>query len=343
MAVIAPAADDPTIIEGYHTTCGDGGMGEISGGGASAIISTSTLSGVILRNMKLGDVGANYIIYIGEYGQLTNCWFHTSANAANPAVRANSATNVSNCRFDSATAGLYGWLGAYAVSDCFVVGGNYQCIPVSRDVITNCIFVDPALQSVRLSNQSSMIVRNCTFFCTTPGATNQTGIACAANERRHVFTNNIFEGFAGTGGKGIADASTAIMAGVIADNYFRNNTEDLDVGTAPDVYVDKGNEKAQAATCFAKSGSMTFENRMAYLRPIDIGNVLSCDNGGYKGAVRPYASSMGLTAAILKDDEVVDDVTGTLAAGGGGGISSIFKSSIFGLILVMWNGLFNKC
>jgi hypothetical protein len=163
-------------------------------------------------------------------------------------------------------------------------------------------------RGVRIANNSVLFHNNTVVGSSGTGA----GIYIDGDRSQTSVMNNTILNFSGAGGLAISGAGGA---GIVVGNAYYNCTSDVEL-TGSD-WADVDNEETAASPILA-SGSLTYANGIVYCKPVNTGNVLNATYGQYKGAVRPYASSMGLTAAILKDDEVVDDVTGTLAAGGGG-------------------------
>ena len=91
-------------------------------------------------------------------------------------------------------------------------------------------------------------------------------------------------GFSGGGWKAYHLAGSSSEEGsTLSSVAFYNNATHQ---TGADFYVERDVETLVAPP-FAKSGAATYDNRIAYFAPADVGNVLTPLDGAYKGAVAP--------------------------------------------------------
>ena len=108
----------PCMVEGYTTTAGDGGIGEIDGDATYAIVSNTSAEGLSFVNMKLGNVGANNIVSIDRFCMLAACELHGSTGTTNAAFR----SNLGNCAMVGCHLHNIAGFGAYSIN---TVDGNY--------------------------------------------------------------------------------------------------------------------------------------------------------------------------------------------------------------------------
>lgn len=287
------------LIQGYTSTAGDGGIGGISGGGTTGIITTSR-NYIGFKDMHLHNTGANAILNV-DRGVLDNCEFSNSSSTGN--IVTLTEGGVYNCYFhdtdgSALAAGLATVLGCY-----FKAGATYEmdeCVSVTSQGtdIQRCIFsVDGATTAIYSLGAPFRAVGNSIL---SDGGTG-TGILAGGNNYASMISDNVIEGFSGTGGKGIHKTSRDLV------HYSNNSVYDCetDLVSGDIAIVSYGNESLGSSP-FAKSGSDTRANRLTYFEPVDVGSVYGGGVGGLdRGAVPQPAGAGG----------------GLLRVGLGGGIS----------------------
>ena len=84
-----------------------------------------------------------------------------------------------------------------------------------------------------------------------------------------VVTDNLIEGFSGLGGNAITGSEIPVAHG---NNSYFNCTAGISFSAVAPVDLG-GDEGPLASTPFAKAGADSYENRMAYFAPLDVGSV----------------------------------------------------------------------
>jgi len=281
------------LIQGYTSTAGDGGIGGISGGGTTAIISTQR-SSIAFKDMHLHNTGSNGILNIYR-SSLDNCEFNNSSSTGN-IVEASQAA-VTNCYFHD-TDGI-----AVAGGDCvifgcyFKAGATYEmdtCINATGAslVASRCILsIDGATNGIggTTGGAVAQILNNSIL---SDGGTG-TGINAMGSAYGVSYINNVVEGFSGTGGVGInKDAQRDAFSW--SNNSVYNCATDS--SNEDESYILYGNESLGSSP-FAKSGSDTRANRFTYFEPVDVGSVFGGGVGGLdRGAVPQPAGGGGGTS-----------------------------------------------
>ena len=255
----------PLIIEGYTSSAGDGGIGEINGGGTSAYIFNGGSCVVIFRNMKIGNVTTDVIGTAATGSRFLFCEIHT---ATFDGTSSTSDLEIIGCYFHdigrySCYCGFYAKVMGNYIDVTGGVIGIYltvaRCL-VDRNIITG----NPSSSAILLSSQST--ISNNSILAS--GSTVD-GISDGGSEKTNLLVvNNLVEGFSGSGGVGINLAATTNKS-TIDYNAAYNNATNYSLG---DTFYTANNE-ALGASPFAKSGSDTFANRYTYFSPVDTGNV----------------------------------------------------------------------
>lgn len=287
-----PSNTAPCIFRGYTSTAGDGGIGEISGGGSVSIITGTGVVYTFFRDMKLGNCGSAQVLGLGAggAGQAVDCEIHgTSGNG----IAGGSFILVRNCHLHN--------IGGVGISGGGHIFGNYlkngtnkftSAITLASGsawAIGNLISIDGSSNGIIGVNNNTLVLRNSILSSAGTGV----GIQGSGGIATGNAFNNLVEGFSGVGGIGIqaptADAYTWLH------NAVYNCTTAYSV--TGDQWASEDNETL-SATPFAKSGSDTFANRFTYFAPVDTGNV---HGGAYpsgsnldKGAVQ-HADAGGST------------------------------------------------
>jgi len=276
------------LIQGYTSTAGDGGIGGISGGGTTAIISTQR-SYIAFKDMHLHNTGSNVILNIYR-SSLDNCEFNNSSSTGNIVEVSQAA--VINCYFHdtdgSAVAG-----GSCVIFGCyFKAGATYEmdtCINATAAslVASRCILsIDGATNGIGGVAILAQILNNSIL---SDGGTG-TGIDSESGGWGASYINNVVEGFSGTGGVGITNTPSRDVYSWSNNSVYNCAT---DSSNEDEAYILYGNESLGSSP-FAKSGSDTRANRFTYFEPVDVGSVYGGGTVGLdRGAVPQPAGGGG--------------------------------------------------
>ena len=271
------------ILQGYTSSQGDGGVGEIDGNGNN-VSTTSYVSYVDLKihnGAATGDlikvtgaVAVNCEVYdayngidSGAYSSVVNCYVY---NCDNYGLELNGSSIASGCYVRSRSTDSRGAMGT-----CIYLNGRpsfaERCI-VSCDSTTDGIYCfQDGTNSINCSIISDGGTGNGIVF-----HTSAIGSGCR---------NNLIEGFSGVGGAGIhwTDSTPGEAKGIVAYNTIFNCTTALSGDN--DVVMYKTNNTTVGSSPFKKSGADTFANRFTYFEPNASFAGLSLTGNGSRGAV----------------------------------------------------------
>lgn len=269
-----PTRNEPLIFQGYTSAAGDGGIGGIDGNASVTMFASTSYDFVSLIDLKLHNTGSNNVVHLDSHIKVLGCEIYDGAIG----VWMDDNSLVHNCNFHDLTIGVFVDPGTDAeVSYCYFKNGasikfssaisaNFPC-----KIYRNTISLDGTSDGIRFNNGNSnggLIDHNSIF---SDGGTGQ-AIYFNTGRATNGITNNLIEGFSGTGGSGI-DGESASGHYVLTGNAVYNClTEYANLGDALDWPADQDNESLGSSP-FAKSGSDTFANRAAYFEPNDVGNV----------------------------------------------------------------------
>lgn len=288
----------PIRFEGYTTTSGDGGIGNIDCNGSTYGFNSDVNRNMGLRNLKVHNFGtATYCIRLSGGSSVLNC-----------EVTNGNGTGIYNGGPYGSVIGCHvhdiGNYGIHWATDG-IVYGNYVKNDGTRTmssgiytqgrpsyVLNNIVSVDSSTNGINLGHDGTSAIGNTVLSNAGTGS----GIFSVNNHPGGIIIANIVEGFSGTGGKGI-DYGTGTEPPVnIGSNSVFNCTTKYANNTSP-ILFNIGDDEEQTETVLEKSGSDTFANRFIYFAPKDVGNVQS---GGYptgsnrsKGAVQNAPSGGG--------------------------------------------------
>lgn len=219
-----PAVGAPLVIQGYTSTQGDGGIGEISAGGSNVSIYDNTgIASLYFVDMKMGNCGNARILRMAGPSHLVNCEIHTTTNAE--AVRITSASSVVHCRFH--TLGTIGLVlqGGGSLYSCYF-SGDYSAGAVyfqnAGTAWGNIFSLTSGGRGIVLDSAGgNTVVLNNSFY-----AVSGTGIGLRFDGTTIIvplFANNIFTGFSGAGGSAVTGGATRKIL-ISANNAYYNNT-----------------------------------------------------------------------------------------------------------------------
>ena len=264
----APTSAAPCVFQGYTAVAGDGGIGEISGGGSVPIIENATQSDVHLKDLKLGNVGANHVIRLDNFCSLVRCEIHTNTGSGLNAVLMDNYNEIMECYFHDCEDPAGNVINTNTIC---VIAYNYF---INNDVTSgtivdadgsrvenNIIVITEADNSgiVALNNGS---IRNNSIYNST-GAGTGAGIKTNDTTHQGVIEGNLVEGFAGAGGVGIEYTNDVVFHS--RGNSVYNCTTAYSTGSGAELLIDEDNETLTASP-FTDAANGDFD-------PVDTGNV----------------------------------------------------------------------
>lgn len=244
----------PLIIRGYTTTAGDGGQGQISGGGSVSVVGTTNVGGCVrFVDMKLFNCGsANVVNYTGAWlNYYYNCEISNSTghgiNTRNPFV--------ARCYFHDLANGLNGFVSNFHCYDSFfkdcsgyAIAGQSPPGVLKRNII-KC---SGSAGGIFVWGNDYVIEGNTIWSSGGTGG----GIVWRNGDTVEILTNNIIVGFSGVGGAAIRQVTNADQIFQYGYNLFYNNTANLvQVG---DVFWNMGNNTVLGSDPFVDAANDNF-------------------------------------------------------------------------------------
>ena len=286
-----PTVSASVYFQGYTSSQGDGGIGEIDGNGNN--ISTTGNINYVDLELHNGDATDSLVIVSGAC--IVNCEVHD----ANNGIRMSSYSSAENVNiYDCGTYGIFMTSYSHA-RNCYIRSRSTD----SNGAMTTCIYNDGRPGSVTnciLSCDSTTnginnvddgsVVSNCSIL--SAGGTGY-GIAFGDAAIGSGAWNNLIEGFSGTGGDGIfwADANPNEAKGIVANNTIYDC--DTELSNDNDIAAYKANNDTASGSLFVKSGSDTYANRFTYFEPDTSNAGTNISGNGYRGAVVAPSSGGG--------------------------------------------------
>lgn len=257
-----PTATAPLVFQGYTTAAGDGGQGGISGGGLVGIISTAR-DYISFIDLHLHNCGSNNIIVGDDQSAVINCELDNSTASA-IAIDENGIV-VGNYIHNIGTNGVVGCLNnSYIAFNYFENGTNnfdYCIINCAGTALRNICNIDGASNGIEGTNLT--VINNSIF---SNGGTG-TGVEVRNNLRFNVVSNNLVEGFSGTGGIGFDFSTGTGQARVFGGNSVYNNATNFVASTQADpIYDFATDNEVLTASPFTDAASGDFS-------PVDTGSV----------------------------------------------------------------------
>lgn len=226
-------ATEPLIIEGYTSTAGDGGIGEIQGTTNSLAVWGGTDSQDVdymtWKNMKLtGAQASGYAVTVDNH-----CMFLNVELISNHGGIDIDQGVVDHCKITYVdSAGVLGAFSAVAVTNSYFVQSSgvlvaavSACNPVIGNIFNVRAATDGSIGVVMLSTSVNNIVTNNSFLANiSSGAGSSNGVRVYFPSA--LIANNYFEGFNSTGDEAI-DVSSAAVSAILANNAFFGNTANI--------------------------------------------------------------------------------------------------------------------
>jgi hypothetical protein len=278
-----PSVGASVFFQGYTSSQGDGGIGEIDGNGNNI----STNSNVNYVDLELHNGAATGELIAISGACIVNCEVHD----ANNGIRMQNYSSAESVNiYDCDTYGLY-MTGFSHARNCYIRSRSTD----SRGAMTTCIYNDGRPGSTTnciLSCDSTTngihnvddgcIISNCSIL--SAGGTGY-GILFQDGAIGSSAWNNLIEGFSGTGGDGISwqDASPNEAKGIVANNTIYDCASPLTNDN--DIAAYKANNVTPSGSLFVKSGADTYANRFTYFEPDTDNAGTNISGNGYRGAV----------------------------------------------------------
>lgn len=288
----------PLVVQGYTSTAGDGGIGILSGGNTSNIMTHATNDGLIVKDMKIMNCPGN-AIDVDAHCRFDGCWF---TNITGNAIDANDMVVVTNCRFDEISGrcvradcgAVWGchMLSTSSMTKQFTAGIIFDQVADGKYVVGNIIHANGAsameITGTGTPSPSPLIyvAHNSLLMTNSVASTRGIRVVEEAAAGMHCYIlDNLIEGF--VTGIDISAATSRSMA-VVGGNSLYNNTTAMSLG---DAVVQYRNETL-LTTPFAKVGTNDYSGRSTYFRSLNVGSVRSPVNSATvaRGAVQTLAS-----------------------------------------------------
>jgi len=293
-----PNVGASVVFQGYTSSQGDGGIGEIDGNGNN--ISTNSNVNYVDLELHNGAAAGNLVTVTGAC--IVNCEVHDANNGIG--MGAYSSAESVNI-YDCGTYGIY-MTGDSHARNCYIRSRSTD----SNGAMTTCIYNDGRPGNVTnciISCDSTTngidnfddgdIVSNCSIL--SAGGTGF-GIRIGTAGIGSGAWNNLIEGFSGTGGDGIfwQDASPNEAKGIVANNTIYDCASPLTNDNNLAAY--KANNDTPSGSPFVKSGADTYANRFTYFEPDTDNAGANISGNGYRGAVvAPSGGDGGLLRVNL--------------------------------------------
>lgn len=208
-----PSVTAPLIFQGYTAVAGDGGIGELDGGGLVSI-ATGVGNFITFRCLKLGNCGASAVLIFTGLALADNCEIYGST--ATLSLNLAAASTLRNCY-------LHDLAGSSSV------GIAYDCLVDQRSSSAGAGKI--ALQAHGTARGNRILCNNAmTGLGVYGGATAENnsvwsshgaGVGIALASSGMDIVNNIVEGFSGSGGDGF-QATAGTDCRILAGNRVYN-------------------------------------------------------------------------------------------------------------------------
>jgi len=306
-SVVTLSAAYPILVRGYESTAGDGVAAVIDLKGYK-YSSSNSYNYLKVRHVNFTNSAGShtYLFFVGSDCLFMDCKFYNMSGFGYgyDMIRMDSTTSVRlslircQCINMNHTLVLSDGVGLY-ISGCYF-DGNAVSIGATggTHIIRNSIFNLSGGIGLDISVAAGIKIINNTFLSSSGG----TAIKCNSSLSMHI-ENNIIEGFS----KGVDSAlSSNYTANTLMNNYFYNNTTDVDATTYRQFLLDEGNYKSAGSSVLTKTGSATYDNRIDYFSPLgdaiggaadgmhDIGALPAVSGGSGGGLIRHSGMDGGI-------------------------------------------------
>lgn len=272
-----PTEAAPILIQGYTSAVGDGGIFGVDGNsgaynvfGFSGLNFTHFAFGHIFNSQRQAVLAAGVATYYALEINDVGVGSFDGLNLGNSVL-------VAFCHFhDIAGDGVVS-SGGGLVTGCYFKNDGTKDFTTainffSGDASNNIISIDGASDGITIGQGGSAKGNS----ILSSSGTGQGIHPRVTGESILSITNNIVEGFSGTGGVGIDLSASGTVCGLLNENAYFNNTTNQ---SAPGAHIIRdSNNESLSGTGFEKSGPDTFANRFIFFAPKDEGNT---QDGGF--------------------------------------------------------------
>lgn len=262
-AAWTPSIANPVVIQGYTAVAGDLGAFGISGGGAVGIVTGGSINGLWLLDGRLHNTGSADVLDLND-----NCGVIRMEidNSTGSGVLMDIDGIMSQCYVHNiGGAGAASTSGGLIELSLFENGVNSFSVAIVGEsgswMSRNIVSVSGSTDGIRIGNESRCIGNS----VWSNGGTGQ-GILALDGQRANECTNNVVEGFSGTGGIGYDLDGAGSDCGRYGGNSAYNNETDFTATEFDIVLDDLGGNEVLTASPFTSPSTGNFS-------PVDTGSV----------------------------------------------------------------------
>lgn len=220
----------PLVFQGYTTEAGDGGIGEISGGGLVTIISHTTYNFVTFKDLKFGDVGNRKIATLNDDIVVENCEVHSAVGTSGGGLNFDIDCQFIGNYIHDVGSGASGYgiltIGNALISHNTIVNSGAGINMTGNDGFVTFNIVKCSGANIGIAVSGESYVANNSVW--SDGGTGS-GVKAVSAKLGVVLLNNIVEGFSGSGGVGI-DCTNMGNVRLRAGNSTYDNETNVIVG-----------------------------------------------------------------------------------------------------------------
>ena len=230
-----PTSTAYLVFQGYTTTAGDGGVGELdANNGNISIFDGSAISWVAFLDIHAHNCGtATSVIRTSGRSSVIRCEIHGCTGRA--ALLGNNSVAIGS-KFYDATSNILD-IGNGLVSHCYVSNDGTRegskainCSGASSTLSNNIISIDGATDGIAAVTTLLNVVGNSIYSNAGTG----TGISSSdSNDLQGVIADNLIEGFSGGGGVGIDLSGTGLTNAAVGGNSIYDCTTEFTATTLP--------------------------------------------------------------------------------------------------------------
>jgi hypothetical protein len=260
----APTIDLPLVFQGYTAVAGDGGIGGISGGGSVSVFGAATLDFSVLADLHMHTCGSATIVDIDNSNAVLRCEIDNTSGSGllfdNYSIA--SGLYVHNC----GALGISAITGVSCFHSYFKNGTNKFSNAISLTgtgaLVHRCIVdIDGVSDGIALGN-SGVATHNSVYSNAGTGQ----GIRLSGSVITQNMSNNLVEGFSGSGGIGIQMIADTCFF-LTGNGVFNCETAyDLDAFALEMAAIAGGDNETLSVSPFSDAANGDFN-------PVDTGNV----------------------------------------------------------------------
>lgn len=309
----------PAIIRGYTSAANDGGIGKLDMGSTADRIYDAAKSHVHFFDLELiGGTHATSQISLTIGSLVDNVYFHGYNNSGGSVIMFGGRW-LRRCRFEGNTAAysIFTTQDNVIIAENWMHGAGISLAGIRTGAFNNVVRRNILTEHVKwgVYGGGGGLLEHNSIHCTTPNSDGR-GVYFEDTSTINDMISNIVEGYSGATGIGYRLEGRLHMYGKNA-SYDNTTAYDQTQSNAATLYGIGDNETLNS-TPFAKTGSNTYANRLAYFAPLAVGNVQGGSHDGFdKGALQRVT-----TFATVPTLAVVDNGDGTVTATVGNSIST---------------------